>query len=566
MKTVMKPTKMGLRVRWAAAALAAAAVLVLIGPWRWPLPLRSRWTLKAELPFMFSAYTDDRETRVRVSHDAREQSVELPLAVQNFQRLRFKWGSEIQKIELRRLEIESLFWDRAVAGRELARFFTADGTLGMRPGGGNSLLLDIRGETPVLVASPQLVRMIGTRLPERLAVTFLVWTGLLVLFLVLFSFSWRDGWGALKKKNIVPVLTAVLLLLFLAVALRVRWPGRLIDERRVLASKPEFRLDEWPEWGGQTERYLADHQGLRSPLVRLFNRICVDLLGSAPGENVLLGRRDWLFMGREREDLDARRGYRGLDPFDRQEAAAWGSMLAGRRKWLAERGIAYRFLVAPNKASIYPEHLPAGYGKKGHPSRLDQLKANLVDPGETLLVDLRQALAAARGGEAPVYHRTDSHWSPYGAWVACETLVQGLDSSIPLVPREAYDLFVGPRFGGDLAIALGLEMSRFRDTEWVRMGRKESRVSWEKLPDLGPYIRCQRSRNPDAPGGRLLLVHDSFAHELAPFLAEQFRELYLIWDWGLGFYPQIIEEFRPDVVIDEMAERYLYGPVPKNPF
>jgi len=350
------------------------------------------------------------------------------------------------------------------------------------------------------------------------------------------------------------------------VALWIRWPGRLIDERRVLASKPEFRLDEWPVWGGQIERYISDHHGLRSPLVRLFNRVCIDIFKTVPGENVLLGREDWLFMGRERDDLDARRGYRGLDPFELREAEAWTDTLVRRREWLAGKGIAYRFLVAPNKATIYPEFLPWGYGNDGKLSRLDQLKKNLGDLGESLLIDLRQALLRAKGGEAPVYHRSDSHWSPYGAWIACGCVISALDVSIPAVPRTEYDLYTGARFGGDLAIALGLEMDRFADPAWVRMGRRNSRVSWEKLPDPGPYVRCQRSRNPDAPGGRLLLVHDSFAHELAPFLAEQFQEVFLVWDWSLGFYPQIIEAFRPDWVIDEMAERYLHGPVPQNPF
>jgi hypothetical protein len=120
-------------------------------------------------------------------------------------------------------------------------------------------------------------------------------------------------------------------------------------------------------------------------------------------------------------------------------------------------------------------------------------------------------------------------------------VISDLDVSIPAVPRTEYDLYTGPRFGGDLAIALGLEMDRFADPAWVRMGRRNSRVSWEKLPDPGPYVRCQRSRNPDAPGGRMLLVHDSFAHELAPFLAEQFQEVVFVWDWSRGVYPQIIE-------------------------
>ncbi|MEI9865253.1 MAG: hypothetical protein WDN00_12025 [Limisphaerales bacterium] len=43
-----------------------------------------------------------------------------------------------------------------------------------------------------------------------------------------------------------------------------------------------------------------------------------------------------------------------------------------RRDWLAKRGIAYLFVVAPDKHSIYPEELP-GWAVKVRPqTKLDQ--------------------------------------------------------------------------------------------------------------------------------------------------------------------------------------------------
>ena len=34
-------------------------------------------------------------------------------------------------------------------------------------------------------------------------------------------------------------------------------------------------------------------------------------------------------------------------------------------------------------------------------------------------------------------------------------------------------------------------------------------------------------KNPDAPGGKLLVIRDSYADSLAPFLAEEFQEVHL---------------------------------------
>ena len=47
--------------------------------------------------------------------------------------------------------------------------------------------------------------------------------------------------------------------------------------------------------------------------------------------------------------------------------------LVARRDWLAERGIKYLVVVAPNKNTVYPEMLPGGFEKATDDSQLDQL-------------------------------------------------------------------------------------------------------------------------------------------------------------------------------------------------
>lgn len=552
-------------LRMVPATLLSGLALCLIAPWQWSLPLRTRWTVQAQKPFILSAYADEAQSQVRLRGGPEPESADLPLVRGEFEGLRFKWGSQGQRIVVHRLQVRGLFWERNFSGRELSRFFSCQGELGMRPGQGESIVLEVRGETPLLLADAQFVKRIRAVAWQRALLAGLLWLVLLVVFRLPGSCSWADGWGRLRPGRQAPVLMALLLLLTLAGALWIPWPLRPVDERRVLAAPPRFRLDEWSDWGRQIETYLADHQGFRPLLVRLFNRLCIDALQSAPAENVLLGRRDWLFMGKERADLDARRAYRGLDPFTENELQAWTEMILQRRRWLAERGVQYRFVVAPGKASVYPEYLPAGYARCRGPKRLDQLRDRLAGMDKSILVDLRLPLQMAKIRPWPVYHRSDSHWSAFGAFTAADHLLAGLSQTRSHIIPSGYRIEAGPRFGGDLAIALGLEMDRFREPAWVRMSSDRAAAVWRKLPDLGPYVRRQTAENPNVNSGRLLLVHDSFAHELAPFLADRCASVYLIWDWGLGFYPQQIVEFKPDWVVDEMAERYLYGPLPINP-
>jgi len=566
-------TVFGRRKRFALAVLAALGTLLLLKPWEWPMPQKFFWTLQAEKTFIFSAYADEDETQVRVRAETGLQEIELPLAVRNYSRLRFKWGSESQRIEIKKMVLQGLLGSKTFSGRDLSRLVTAQGPLGVRFGKGEGIALDIRegGEAPLLIAQPHFRQLISRgKKTERMVLTLIVGFLLLALFHIPFYFSWRDGWGALKQKSCFRSILPLLLLIPMALAVWIRWPLRPVDERRLLALAPQFRLDEVLRWGGQIDQYVADHQGCRPLLVRFYNRFSVDILKTSPTESVLLGRKNWLFMGKERSDLDARRGYRGLDLFTCSELNAWSKLLLDRKRCLAAKGISYRLLVVPNKATVYPEFLPAAFQHQQRFSRLDQLGAHLAQLDEDVLLDIRTLLKQAKSRGLPIYHSSDSHWSAFGAFVACGRLLKDLEVMTPMLPLSEFEIYSGPRFGGDLAISLGLEMDRFSEKSWLRMARKDSDTTtapvWKTLPDLGPYIRQQQSLNPRLTKGRLLLVHDSFAHELAPFLADHLQAVHLIWDWGLGFYPEVIEAFKPDWVVDEMAERYLYGPLPKNPF
>ena len=56
--------------------------------------------------------------------------------------------------------------------------------------------------------------------------------------------------------------------------------------------------------------------------------------------------------------------------------------------------------------------------------------------------------------------------------------------------------------------------------------------------------------------GTLVMFHDSFAAALQPFLAQHFQRAVYVWqhDWNVPF----LDQQKPDVVIDEIAERSFY--------
>ena len=60
--------------------------------------------------------------------------------------------------------------------------------------------------------------------------------------------------------------------------------------------------------------------------------------------------------------------------------------------------------------------------------------------------------------------------------------------------------------------------------------------------------------NPDAPDGTLLVIKDSYAHAVAPFLAEHYSTVYLL---DLRFYRGSVTDFVQEQGVDELL--FLYG-------
>jgi hypothetical protein len=139
------------------------------------------------------------------------------------------------------------------------------------------------------------------------------------------------------------------------------------------------------------------------------------------GEKALIGRDGWLFYKPGFDDLVARGSGPEIATDDPVAAiVAWRDALAARR---------IRLLVvpAPNKESIYPDHVTrrAVVGQTvSSPTThelLERLKSANVE-----CVDLFAVFAEARPDSPQLYLTQDSHWSPAGVALAAQTVARRL--------------------------------------------------------------------------------------------------------------------------------------------
>lgn len=280
----------------------------------------------------------------------------------------------------------------------------------------------------------------------------------------------------------------------------------------------------------------------------------------SPLSTVWRGRDGWWYLASDGAVEDTL----NQSPLSAAELDEWCATLQHTYDWLAARGIAYVFVLAPDKPAIYPEHLPAGLHPRPAPTRTDQLVTALRARTTVPVVDLRPDLLAAKAGP-PLFHRTDTHWNDLGAALAYRRLIEPLVRQVPGLPSaagaDAFTLTPTPQPGGDLASMLGL-MAALPETELRLVPRQPRRARTIEPPTGEKGFGVPRMVTvSDAPGlPRAVVYRDSFGSALIPFLAEHFQRMVVLWEYDV--VPQTIREERPQVVIHEWVGRRLHTRLP----
>jgi hypothetical protein len=356
------------------------------------------------------------------------------------------------------------------------------------------------------------------------------------------------------------ILFVAIIWLPLAVNLSGRDGADAAVENRELAPFPRLdgSLEAIGRFGNGFGQWFEDHFGFRSTLVRWYGEIRLFGLGVSPSSAVVKGRDGYFFYA----DDKALEDYAADDPFTDAALANWREALVSARRWLQKRGVAYVFVVTPDKHVVYPEAMPASIVRVGAMSRTDQFYGSLADVG--FLVDVRPALTAAKARER-IYFKTDTHWNDRGAQVAYEAIINAARTQLPSIPppwtRDAFDPVARETAAGDLAGMMGLK--RVLREEDLTLAPKQPRAARVVEPPGAEKTAEEGRLVTEIPGStlpRAVIFRDSFTSRLVPFLSEHFsRAVYL---WQNDFDAQVIEQEQPDIVIQQMVGRHLHNFIP----
>lgn len=344
-------------------------------------------------------------------------------------------------------------------------------------------------------------------------------------------------------------------------------PAPAPNEKRVPAAFPKFEFSPGGlrEYLVGLEKYYNDHFGFRKTLLRWEHKWKRSLFRETSVTEAMIGRDGWLYLARGGM-VD---NMLGNITYTEQQLKEWRQVFETRRNWCAQRGIAYQLFIAAEKHSVYPEHLPTWIPADRKVDQIGQLVAYLKTNSTVPVLDLREPLLRAKE-TAQVFHVTDTHWNDFGAFVGYQSLMNALSSQRPDLkpfPLEAFEQRLSQQPGGDLAVMLGQEQG-LRETNHIALVPKPPLPSISTRVDTNLFFPGRPagaglsvSDNP-AGKGKVILFHDSFALALQPLIAQHFNRVIYVWqhDWNTAF----LDQEKPDVVIDEIAERNFYRGEPAS--
>lgn len=377
-------------------------------------------------------------------------------------------------------------------------------------------------------------------------------SGFIVLVFVFFILTNIDKVSITLGSIFVSVFAIILILPIIQKEFQLVAPLKNL-EKRELAKKPNFSFTT--DFAQEYESYFNDNFGFRNHLVNWGGNFRTKLFrASMHPELVVFGKDKWLFYNR----LEGRI-YRS---YSRTNLLTPDTLKMVVNKWELNRihfekdSAKYVLAFWPNKQSIYPEYMPNSLKLqiKDTVSRVDQIENYIKTNKSSInLTDVRDVLLKEKKNNQ-LYHKFDSHWNSYGAFLAYQEFFNKNIGDIGINPKTLDDFEIKwENYNqGELIQMLGIQNQDFFIEKNPVFTLREDKGQIEYLPTDG-YPRLTVITKNEHCGNKLraLIFRDSFSNSLIQFISLHFHEVYYIW----GFNEEYVKKLKPDIILDGFVER-----------
>ena len=301
-------------------------------------------------------------------------------------------------------------------------------------------------------------------------------------------------------------------------------------EKRELQTRPEISITKVLDGRFQKkyESYLRDQFPGRDHWVS-FQTDMELFMGKNEIHNVYIGKNHYLLEHYTEKEFDPQQISKNLQALEK---------FVGKAKQNADVHV----MMVPTKSWILREKLPAFAPHYKEQRFYDALQQKLEK--EDVLISVEPVLDAHK--EEEIYYRTDHHWTTLGAWYAYEQYTKAVGGDLQRAQGKKKFRCISKDFYGTTYAKINYarqadKIEIYEPADKLRvvynMGEKKTKtlydVSFLKTADQYSVFTGGNQAVLEITGGikngkTLLLVKDSFANSILPFLAEDYEKLVVV--------------------------------------
>lgn len=357
------------------------------------------------------------------------------------------------------------------------------------------------------------------------------------------------------QEQLVGIIFILILFLFLIINIIVPNKEKSVQENRMLATKPKFRLSSLisGDYDEKFEAYMDDQFVGRDMWRKL--KVTVDRICGSRLEN-------GVYIGRNGQLLEQ------IEVADENHLAA--NIKAIKSFSESQKKIPVRMMLVPDAANVLNHSLPALAKPEDQTQMFSMVRKDLGDSVEW--IDVSTELNKHKTEK--IYYKTDHHWTTLGAFYAFQAAAPSLGIEGDLSGKYVSHA-VSNSFNGMLASKSGVNLGEKEqidiyvpteeDTDliidYVDEGKRSTSLyDSSKLKEkdqytvfLGGNSSLLDIRTVSTSTKRLLLVKNSFANSFIPFLTPYYREIVVV---DPRYYSGTINDLMDSYRISEVLFLY----------
>ena len=357
------------------------------------------------------------------------------------------------------------------------------------------------------------------------------------------------------QEQLVGIIFILILFLFLIINIIVPNKEKSVQENRMLATKPKFRLSSLisGDYDEKFEAYMDDQFVGRDMWRKL--KVTVDRICGSRLEN-------GVYIGRNGQLLEQ------IEVADENHLAA--NIKAIKSFSESQKKIPVRMMLVPDAANVLNHSLPALAKPEDQTQMFSMVRKDLGDSVEW--IDVSTELNKHKTEK--IYYKTDHHWTTLGAFYAFQATAPSLGiegdlsgtyvshavsnsfngmlaskSGVNLGEKEQIDIYVPTEEDTDLIIDYVDEGKR--STSLYDSSKLKEKDQYTVF--LGGNSSLLDIRTVSTSTKRLLLVKDSFANSFIPFLTPYYREIVVV---DPRYYSGTINDLMDSYRISEVLFLY----------